>query len=299
MRPPCFCLVLKAQQHGPLQSQSQRGLGRLLHSHCRCSSPLASADPQPAVQAARITQRTPAPDGLQSDWVTHGPSRFLYCVGGRGTHLPPTLSGHSSHPLRHFLFSYSSPFLTSWSLSTGSIQPMKIITKAAFKRKQKPSLNTIDQSTSSLQHSLHRKLPAFPPISFDLLISSPLFNHRGTVPASKVSSSLWSTFRNANPIAALPCFISHCCQGEPEFLSGGHTKCFEMWPIITPPAFSLIHYESPLSILSSGNSATQITFWFSEFIREHLHALASLPGYFLLFLHSLSPLKSLSLSLPI
>ena len=172
MRPPCFCLVLRAQQHGPLQSQSQRDLGRLLHSHCHCSNPLASANPQPTVQAARITPRTPAPGGLQSDWVTDGPSLLLYCVGGRGAHLPPTLSGHSSHLLRHFMFSYSSPFLTSGSLSTGSIQPMKINTKAAFKRKQKPSLNTIGQSTSSLQHSLQRKLPAFPPNTV-LTCSSP------------------------------------------------------------------------------------------------------------------------------
>lgn len=152
--------------------------------------------------------------------------------------------------------------LTSWSLSNGSIQPMKIITKAAFKRKQKPSLNTL---------LLTNQLPASNTLSeeaacisshycFDLLISSPLFNHRVTVLlASNVSSSLWSIFRNANQITPLPCFISHCCQGEPEFLSGGHTKCFETWPIITPPAFSLIHYKSSLSILSSGNSDTQIT----------------------------------------
>ena len=58
------------------------------------------------------------------------------------------------------------------------------------------------------------------------------------------------------------------------------TRCSGVWPIITSPASSPTHYESSLSILSSGNSATQITFWFSEFIREHLHALASLPGYF-------------------
>lgn len=102
---------------------------------------------------------------------------------------------------------------------------MKIITKAAFKRKQKPSLNTVYWPINFQPPTLSSEEAACisSHYSFDLLISSPLFNHRGTVLASKVSSSLWSTFRNANQIAPLPRFISHCGQGEPEFLSVGHT----------------------------------------------------------------------------
>lgn len=99
--------------------------------------------------------------------------------------------------------------------------------------------------------------------SFNLFISSSLVNHSVTVLTSSASSKLWPFFKKANQKVSLPYLIPHGCHSETEFLLGCHTRCFVIWPITAPPAFSdTCHYS--LLILTSDSFTIKTTFWFSE-----------------------------------